>query len=63
MAIERARPGPISHFAQVLLTDVPFACGVGACMSCAVEGERGLRLACIDGPVFDLKDLEGALGQ
>ena len=49
------------NFAQVLLHDITLACGVGACIACAVEGERGPRLACIEGPVFDLRDLEGEL--
>jgi dihydroorotate dehydrogenase electron transfer subunit len=50
-------------FAQVLLTDVPLACGVGACQSCAVEGGRGSRLACRDGPAFDLHHLEAELAR
>jgi dihydroorotate dehydrogenase electron transfer subunit len=44
-------------FAQVLLMDVPLVCGVGACLACAVQGEQGAHLACVEGPVFDLSDL------
>jgi dihydroorotate dehydrogenase electron transfer subunit len=29
-------------------------CGLGVCGGCAVETRRGYRLACSDGPVFDL---------
>jgi hypothetical protein len=28
------------------------------CGVCGVKGRRGWRLACKDGPVFDLNDLE-----
>jgi dihydroorotate dehydrogenase electron transfer subunit len=48
---------PTGGFVQVLLADAPLACGVGACLACAVQGERGPRLACVEGPVFDLSDL------
>jgi dihydroorotate dehydrogenase electron transfer subunit len=51
---ERIRPG--RNFAQVLVAP-PIVCGVGACRGCAVETRRGIRLACTDGPVFDLLDL------
>jgi dihydroorotate dehydrogenase electron transfer subunit len=43
-------------FAQVIVAP-PMACGSGACMGCAVETARGIRLACVDGPVFDLAEL------
>jgi dihydroorotate dehydrogenase electron transfer subunit len=43
-------------FASVLL-EGPLVCGVGACDACAVELRRGVRLPCVDGPVFDLKDM------
>jgi dihydroorotate dehydrogenase electron transfer subunit len=35
------------------------ACGVGACMGCAVKlsGEKGYARACADGPVFDAEEL------
>jgi dihydroorotate dehydrogenase electron transfer subunit len=36
----------------------PLACGVGACYGCSLETRSGLKLACIDGPVFDLMTLE-----
>jgi len=44
--------------AQALVfTPMPCA-GVADCGACAVKGRRGWRLACKDGPVFDLNDLE-----
>jgi dihydroorotate dehydrogenase electron transfer subunit len=44
-------------FARVIV-DVPMPCGAGACYACAVETARGVRLACADGPAFDLATLE-----
>ncbi|MCB0192269.1 MAG: hypothetical protein KDJ65_10035 [Anaerolineae bacterium] len=43
-----------ADFAFGLVTDVPLPCGVGACLACVRHTQAGLRLACIDGPVFDL---------
>jgi hypothetical protein len=49
------------HFpliAQALLL-TPMPCGgTGECRLCSVETQRGLKLACKDGPVFDLNQLE-----
>lgn len=33
------------------------ACGVGACLGCAVKTQRGYERACKEGPVFDLSDI------
>lgn len=33
------------------------ACGIGACLSCAVPTRTGLRRACADGPVFDAREV------
>lgn len=33
------------------------ACGVGACLSCVVETVSGSRRACVDGPVFDAREV------
>jgi dihydroorotate dehydrogenase electron transfer subunit len=33
------------------------ACGIGACLSCAVTTRAGTRRACVDGPVFDAEEL------
>ena len=38
---------------------VPMPCaGIGECGACAVPGRREWKLACIDGPVFNLEELE-----
>jgi dihydroorotate dehydrogenase electron transfer subunit len=50
----RAEP----EFLYGLLTDGLMGCGMGACLSCAIETTRGPKLACIDGPVFDLATLD-----
>jgi len=43
--------------AQVLIT-TPMPCaGLARCGACAVPGHRGWKLACEDGPVFDLRSL------
>jgi len=33
------------------------ACGIGACLSCAVETTSGFRRSCKDGPVFDAREV------
>ncbi len=33
------------------------ACGIGACLSCVVETNEGRRRSCVDGPVFNAKDV------
>lgn len=33
------------------------ACGVGACLGCAIETKSGYKLVCEDGPVFDLNEV------
>jgi len=44
--------------AQVLvLTSMPCS-GQAECGACAVPARRGWKLACVDGPVFDLKELD-----
>lgn len=43
-------------FAQVSLEE-RMACGVGACLGCVVPTRWGMKRACRDGPVFDLKDV------
>ncbi len=42
--------------AQALVLPPP-VCSVGVCGVCGVPTRGGYRLACMDGPVFDLKDL------
>jgi dihydroorotate dehydrogenase electron transfer subunit len=38
-----------------MLVDTPLACGLGVCAVCAVVKGTGWRLACKDGPVFNMK--------
>lgn len=33
------------------------ACGIGACLSCVVKTRSGQKRACVDGPVFDAKEV------
>ncbi len=33
------------------------ACGIGACLSCVVDTKNGKQRACVDGPVFDAKEV------
>jgi len=41
----------------LVLADMPCA-ALAACGACAVPARRGWKLACADGPVFDLEELE-----
>jgi len=33
------------------------ACGLGACLGCAVKTRNGFKRVCVDGPVFDIKEV------
>ena len=33
------------------------ACGVGACLSCVVETSKGRQRACVDGPIFNAREV------
>jgi len=45
---------------QVLIR-TPMPCGaLAACGACAVQTRKGWKMACKDGPVFNLGDLTGA---
>lgn len=45
-------------FAQVVALDAPIhLCGTGACQRCTIATRHGLKLVCVDGPVFNLNDL------
>ena len=35
-----------------------FGCGIGLCYGCTIETYKGLKRACIDGPVFDGKAIK-----
>ncbi len=51
--VRRVRVGPGPRFAQALVVP-PMVCGVGVCQGCGVAVANGVKLACTDGPVFDL---------
>ncbi len=53
-SLREVRLGPAQTLAQAL-TLPPLACGVGACLGCAVLTAHGPRLSCRDGPVFNLE--------
>lgn len=44
------------HIAQCLVTQ-PFACAIGACLTCAIDTRVGSKLVCRDGPVFTLEEV------
>ena len=54
--VRQVRVRPHACFAQALVVPA-VACGVGACQGCAVRVARSTKLACTDGPVFDLLEL------
>lgn len=54
--VREVRIRPAKRFAQALVVP-PVVCGVGACQGCAVPVAGGSKLACTDGPVFDLLEL------
>ena len=54
--VREVRLRPDRRFAQALVVP-PMACGVGACQGCGIPTSRTTRLACTDGPVFDLLEL------
>ena len=56
-AVRVARYRLEAGLARVLI-DLPMPCGTGDCYACAVDTRHGLQLACVDGPAFDLIDLE-----
>ncbi|MBO9324667.1 MAG: hypothetical protein J7463_04330 [Roseiflexus sp.] len=45
-------------FAQMLIESPP-GCGFGACGTCAVELRGRVRLPCVEGPWFDLREVGG----
>ncbi len=53
-----ARLGISPGYLQALVTGPLWPCGVGACWGCAVNTTAGPKLACTDGPVFDLAEIE-----
>jgi dihydroorotate dehydrogenase electron transfer subunit len=58
MQLEKTRLRAEANYLFGLVKPYQMACGVGVCLSCVLETEAGLKLSCIDGPVFDLTTLE-----
>ncbi len=56
--LHRCRPAVSPGLAQALVTDAPLhICGTGVCGRCTVPTAHGTKLACAEGPVFDLAEL------
>jgi hypothetical protein len=52
-------PGELLPCPGQALVFAPMPCGgLAGCGACAVHTRRGWKLACLDGPVFDLNELE-----
>jgi dihydroorotate dehydrogenase electron transfer subunit len=51
IALERGLRGYVS-------LEETMACGLGACLGCAVKTKDGYRMVCKDGPVFRLEEIE-----
>jgi hypothetical protein len=49
---------PIPCPAQVLILAAMPCGGIAACGACAVHARHGWKLACVDGPVFSLQEIE-----
>jgi dihydroorotate dehydrogenase electron transfer subunit len=56
--VEQVRLGAGTGFLYGVVLENLIPCGVGACLGCAIETRAGLKLTCLDGPVFDLMDLD-----
>ena len=41
----------------VISLEKRMACGIGACLSCVVATSEGNKRACVDGPVFDAREV------
>lgn len=60
-------PEPLMRIASEMMIDAGIrcqvsmekrmACGVGACLSCVVDTVGGKRRSCVDGPVFDAREV------
>ncbi len=59
-------PTPMLRYVKDATASVPFsflsleqhmACGAGACLGCTVRTTGGNRRCCVDGPVFDAKEV------
>ncbi|MBN2736723.1 MAG: dihydroorotate dehydrogenase electron transfer subunit [Spirochaetales bacterium] len=46
-----------NNLASYSVMEQMMACGVGACMGCVIKHKDGLKRVCVDGPVFNSKDI------
>ncbi len=53
---ERAQQGGEMPLVEVSL-ERRMACGIGACLSCVVDTVAGKKRACVDGPVFEAREV------
>ena len=58
MQVEAVRLRGEAGFLYGLVSEELLPCGVGTCLACTVSTSAGLRLTCVDGPVFDLMTLD-----
>jgi len=55
----------VSHIAEkqgipcLVSLENTMACGIGACLCCVVETNKGNQCVCTEGPVFDSRELKG----
>jgi dihydroorotate dehydrogenase electron transfer subunit len=50
--------GQINPMGKTLVSlESRMACGIGGCMGCSVETRRGMVRTCVEGPVFDWKEV------
>jgi dihydroorotate dehydrogenase electron transfer subunit len=55
--VRNARYRLESGFARALI-DMPMPCGTGECFACAIDTRNGIKRTCVDGPWFDLLDMQ-----
>ncbi len=56
--LRAAVPSAIASDAPVeVCLEALMACGIGACLSCVVKTEHGLKRCCTDGTVFDAREV------
>jgi dihydroorotate dehydrogenase electron transfer subunit len=51
LALDRQLTGELSLEARM-------ACGIGACLGCTCQTTKGYRRVCVDGPVFNLSEVQ-----
>jgi dihydroorotate dehydrogenase electron transfer subunit len=49
----------LKNMSVQLSLEIMMGCGVGVCYGCTIKTKHGLKQVCKDGPVFEMKELEG----